>query len=196
MKYWSSIVPSDQNRDLLALVKILVGIKVHARGVEALFSTLAWLKPKNRNRMKKSTLTALGRLNMRLRLRKKKPVAFKKRSASDYGDATEVQNMEVLDDIAGGVFDEEEFYDGVDAMMPEGGTEALEARQGAAMEEWFDFDMYDRMTEGEQVESAPVHSMASSAGGENAEWDIDDLFKYPFNALSPLWRRAEIKRLK
>ncbi len=98
------------------------------------------------------------------------PTGAKKRKASDYGDVSEVDNMADFDTVAGGVIDEEEFFCGVDAMMPD---DALDARQGAAMSKLFDFEMFERVQDGESIAPAQVHTMQSGQGGQ---WDLDALF--------------------
>lgn len=80
--------------------------------------------------------------------------------------------MASFDEIAGGVYEEEEFYNGVDEMMPD---DALDARQAAAMDDLFDFDLFDRVEEGEEMESAHVHSMRETQEGDES-FNIDDLF--------------------
>ena len=112
----------------------------------------------------------LGRLNMRMKTKKKAPKAEgKKRSASDYGDQSDVTSF---DEFAGGVFEEDELYNGVDEMMPD---EALDAKQAALMDDLFDFDMFDKVDEGEEMETAHVHSMRNTQD-ESGSFNIDDLF--------------------
>jgi hypothetical protein len=77
--------------------------------------------------------------------------------------------MSSFDEIAGGVFEEEEFYNGVDEMMPD----ALDARQVASMGELFNFELFERVEGGEEVEEARDHSMGA---GEGARFSVDDLF--------------------
>lgn len=96
----------------------------------------------------------------------------KKRSASDYGDVSVSNTMTDFDSIVGGEFDSEEFYNGVDEMMPQ----ALTARQDAAMEDLFDFDLFEEMAGGGEIACPSGPTLQCPHDVEETQWSINDFF--------------------
>ena len=108
-----------------------------------------------------------------MRLKAKKPgKTKKKRSASDCGDGSVSNTITDFDSIVGGDFDAEEFYNGIDEMMPE----VLKSRQDAAMEDLFDFDLFEEMAGGGEIVCPTAHTMRCPQNAEETQWSIDDLF--------------------
>ncbi len=102
--YWTNLPSTQQTNPLKLIAMKVFSIVIHSRGVESLFSIMAYFKNKSRNKMAVSTLEMLAQLKLMLmesdlpqtRIRAARHSSESERIQSNLDGINTSQVMEVL----------------------------------------------------------------------------------------------------